>query len=158
MAETKPETKQSSEYIKNFNEWFDSKKEIHTNKIRPDFAIGEVWYCSFGENIGFEIDGKNKENTIQKLFLRPVLVIQATSKYTFVGLPLTSKIEKYVGKVYAFITTIKDVPNAVLLGQVKTFDAKRLQFRMTKISDKKIQTIKEKFVDYILGSNQKNNS
>jgi mRNA-degrading endonuclease toxin of MazEF toxin-antitoxin module len=134
---------------KTYTKWHSLKSFIHNDKVRPDFNIGEVWFCSFGENIGYEIDDKNKIDS-KALYLRPVLIIQATSKDTFVGLPLTTQTEKYKNKIYASIENINDIQNTILYGQVKSFDAKRLQFRLCKISEYKLDTIKEKFIKYIL--------
>lgn len=134
---------------KDYIQWHGLKTYIHNDKVRPGFTVGEVWFCSFGENIGFEIDGKNKENT-KELYLRPTMIIQATSKDTFVGLPLTTQTQKYENKIYASLEQINGKTNTALYGQVKTMDAKRLQFRLCKLSDHKLDIIKEKFIKYIL--------
>jgi mRNA-degrading endonuclease toxin of MazEF toxin-antitoxin module len=134
---------------KNYKDWSGIKSKIHNEKQRPDFCVGEVWYCSFGDNIGYEIDGKNSEGR-PKLYLRPVLILQATSKDTFVGIPLTSKTEKYINKAYAAIVELNGKENAILFGQVKSMDTKRLQSKMYRIRDSKLSKIKQKFIEYIL--------
>lgn len=48
--------------------WNGVKVLLHFVHSVPNFTEGEVWWCSCGENVGIEINGKNKE------FTRPVLI------------------------------------------------------------------------------------
>jgi hypothetical protein len=41
--------------IKRFLEWIKLKEKLHSNNYKPPFfKQGEIWWCSFGENIGTE--------------------------------------------------------------------------------------------------------
>ena len=44
---------------KHFEEWIDLKEKLHFNAKIPKILEGEVWWCSFGENVGVEINGKS---------------------------------------------------------------------------------------------------
>jgi hypothetical protein len=40
--------------------WTPIKSELHNSGNRPiGYRESEVWWCSIGENVGFEEDGKN---------------------------------------------------------------------------------------------------
>ena len=70
---------------KHFHEWGDLKEKLHFNARAPRILEGEVWWCSFGENVGVEINGKSAR------FTRPVLIMRKLSKFGFMGIPLTSQ-------------------------------------------------------------------
>ena len=40
---------------KRFDEWINLKEKLHFNAKAPRISEGEVWWCSFGENVGVEI-------------------------------------------------------------------------------------------------------
>ena len=73
------------QYIKRFNEWIRLKRKIHYRGRETDFSEGEVWWCGCGENVGVEINGKNR------YFSRPVLIFRKLDKKSFMGIPLTSR-------------------------------------------------------------------
>ena len=70
--------------VKRFLEWIQLKEQLHNASHKPPlFKEGEVWWCSVGENVGKEINGKSK------LFSRPVLVFKKLTSETFLGIPTT---------------------------------------------------------------------
>jgi mRNA interferase MazF len=69
---------------KDFDLWNNDKKKIdQTNRIFY-FNEREVWWCSLGVNVGFEVDGKNQN------FVRPILVLKTFGNKTCWVLPMTS--------------------------------------------------------------------
>ena len=70
---------------KHFWEWIEVKEDLHFNARVPRISEGEVWWCSFGENVGIEINGKSST------FTRPVLIMKKLSSLGFMGIPLTSQ-------------------------------------------------------------------
>ena len=44
---------------KDFQGWHQLKININESKKLPTFNEREIWWCSIGTNIGFEMDGKN---------------------------------------------------------------------------------------------------
>ena len=70
--------------MKDFNKWHLVKSEIENTTRSELFREQEIWWCSIGENIGFEQDGKNE------MFERPVLVMKKFSSDVFFGIPMTS--------------------------------------------------------------------
>ncbi len=70
---------------KDFDGWLARKKMIND---MPGIAFAhprEIWWCSFGVNVGAEIDGKNEN------YERPVIVMKVYNKETLLVLPITSK-------------------------------------------------------------------
>lgn len=58
--------------MKDYKNWHNLKLKIENNgtKKKKKFREREIWWCSLGENIGFEQDGKNEK------FERPILVLR----------------------------------------------------------------------------------
>ena len=69
------------------------KRELYESNNMPNIRDGEIFWCGFGENIGVEINGKNK------MFSWPVLVLKKLSRFGFLGVPLTS--QPHEGSWYA---------------------------------------------------------
>lgn len=70
---------------KRFLEWIKLKTLLHFKGAYRSIKEGDVWWCSIGENVGIEINGK------QQLFLRPVVVLRKLGRFGFMGIPLTSQ-------------------------------------------------------------------
>ena len=70
-----------------FNNWNNLKFKLHNKKVKLHTKIGEIYFMSIGQNIGYEIYGKGND------FLRPVLVYKKLSKTTFIGIPLSSQLK-----------------------------------------------------------------
>src|SRR3990167_8549365 len=103
---------------KNFKNWHKIKHYLHNKKERPFFHEGEVWFCSLGENIGFEQDGRGKE------FMRPVIILKKFNNEVLWGVPLTKNTK--AGKYY-FTFTLKNMASTAILSQIRLIDAKRLK-------------------------------
>ena len=119
-----------------FNQWHKVKKQINKTKHLPTFKEREIWWCSVGQNIGFEIYGKGEK------FWRPVLVLNKHNEFTFLGLPLTSQQKD---NRYCFPLHFQEEDITVLLGQARTFSSKRLSNQMGKLPHKKFNEIKQAF-------------
>lgn len=108
--------------VKKFLDWIRLKEKLHNNISKPPlFREGEIWWCSVGENVGSEINGKSN------LFSRPVLVFKKLSGNTFLGIPTTSQDKK--GSWYVKVTLHKNL-NTVILSQIRVFDYKRLSTKI----------------------------
>lgn len=115
-------------------QWMELKDKLISNKkSNIYFKEGQIWFCHLGLNIGFEQDGKGEE------FLRPVLIIKKFNQNVFLGLPLTTNLNKS-GKYYMQILCDKKVCN-VVLSQVKLLDRSRLKSKITKIDKKLLNQI-----------------
>lgn len=127
------------EILKRFLEWFTLKEKLHSNsQIPPFFKEGEVWWCSLGENIGYEMNGKSK------LFSRPVLVFRKISRNTFLAIPLSTKPQKI--KDWYVTITLNGKENSAILSQVRVIDYRRMWSKSGKISVQDFQLTQRAFV------------
>ena len=76
-----------------FDDWIEVKGGLHKMAIVRRIKEGEIWWCAIGENVGVEINGKSKT------FARTILILRKLGKYSFMGIPLTSK--EHDGSWYA---------------------------------------------------------
>ena len=121
--------------MKDFTDWHKVKTNIEQKEHRIYFQIRDVFFCSIGENVGFEQDGRGEE------FLRPVVVIKKFNNEVFLGVPLTHTTKK--GKYY-FAFDFNKQKSVAILSQVRLFDAKRMKYRIGMINEKDFTVIKEK--------------
>ena len=77
---------------KDFDNWDRKKKVINEETPALFYHQREIWWCSLGINVGFEIDGTGDN------FDRPILVLKGFNKNTFLGLALTGR--KKEGKYF----------------------------------------------------------
>jgi mRNA interferase MazF len=125
---------------KDFKDWNTLKTELNDDAQRPYFHEGEVWWCSLGANIGFEIDGKNSN------YERPVFILRKFNKETCWAIPTTSK-EK-IGRFY-YSYLYKGKKFALNLSQVRLLDVKRLSRRAHVLSAKEHEEVKAEFVSLL---------
>lgn len=120
---------------KDFDAWNESKKQLDGLDRVPEFNERELWWCSFGYNVGFEQDGKGKR------FKRPVLIVRKFNKGMFWGVALTSRPPKPNTRASTFYQQVfyrgqpQDTGSYVILSQFRTFSSKRLLYREGRLSD-----------------------
>ncbi len=128
--------------VKRFLEWIRLKEKLHQGVSKPPlFKEGEIWWCSIGENVGREINGKSV------LFSRPVLIFKKLSRETFLGLPTTSQSRN--GTWYVEITYGGRLVT-VILSQARILDAKRMSTKIGKIDSANIKKVKIGFRNLFL--------
>ncbi|MEM7735987.1 MAG: type II toxin-antitoxin system PemK/MazF family toxin [Deinococcota bacterium] len=112
---------------KDFDAWNDHKKQLDTLNKVPEFNQRELWWCSFGHNVGYETDGKGKK------FRRPVLVVRKFNKLMFWGVALTSVPPKphaaHFYKQVSYNGQPQNIQSYVILSQIRTHSSKRLLYR-----------------------------
>lgn len=129
--------------VKRFLEWIGLKEKLHDAIHKPPlFKEGEVWWCSIGENVGSEINGKSR------LFSRPVLIFRKLSAGTFLGLPTTS--QKRKGTWYVTITLGK-VESTVVLSQARVLDYKRLSSKIGQLEAVEMKKVMKGFKNLYIG-------
>ena len=116
-----------TKYIKRFAEWFQIKENLDNSTSKdPSFRERELWMAYFGENLGFEMSGKNDH------FHRPVIILQKFNRHLFIGVPTSTKIKKnnpfYITFEYQGKTC------SALISQIRAMDAKRLHYRKGRVS------------------------
>jgi len=125
---------------KNYVDWMLVKAKINNFELRPDYKQRDIWWCSVGENIGYEEDGKNI------FFNRPVLILKKFGHGLFWGVPLSTT--KKRGKYY-YEFEFNGRVSVALLSQLRAFDSARLNngrasARIGMVSQKVFGDIKQK--------------
>jgi mRNA interferase MazF len=118
---------------KNFDGWNLAKQVLDTEHKLPFFKEREVWWCSLGVNVGYEIYGKGH------IFSRPVLVLRKFSRSSFLGVPLTSKRKE--GDYY-YPLDFCGKNGSVLMTQFRVMDSRRLSKIMGTIGKNHFEEIK----------------
>jgi mRNA-degrading endonuclease toxin of MazEF toxin-antitoxin module len=114
------------------------KRDLHDFEHTPPlFKEGEVWWCRVGENIGVEINGKGDE------FTRPTLIFRKYDRYSFLGLPLSTKIK--IGSWYEQVN-FKGCIQTVTLVQGKTLDYKRLKEKMGQLKNDEFKHVIDSYI------------
>lgn len=111
---------------KDFDKWNTQKKTIDRNVRNLQFKEGEIWWCSLGLNIGEEAYGKGDK------FRRPVIVLKKLSHNSCIVMPTTTK-EKFGSWYFAF--TVKCLQRRIMMHQIKSISANRLDTKESEISN-----------------------
>lgn len=125
---------------KDYQTWHTKKEFLQDEKARPFFHEREIWFCSLGENIGFEQDGRGEE------FLRPVIVIKKFNQEVCWGIPLTKKQKK--GQYYFQFLLGEEVSTAIL-SQIRLIDSKRLQYKIGDLSEADFVEIRKRLTQLL---------
>lgn len=123
---------------KNFQIWHRKKENINDQGERRFYHEREVWWCSLGVNVGFEMDGKGED------FVRPVLILKGFSKEIFICVPLTTKTKQ--GKFYSDVRLGDEKPRKIILSQIRLVDSKRLQEKIATLDEAQFNDIKKKII------------
>lgn len=130
-----------SKHRKDFAGWHKFKTEIANLHEAPTFREREVWWCSVGVNVGYEIDGKNT------FFNRPVLILRKFNTRLFWGVPLSTKIKENPHYHHMVFLGKKQ---SVLLTHLRLYDSKRITDKLGKISHQLFDAILAKLVKEFL--------
>lgn len=116
-----------------FIRWIQKKITLHHRINRPSYRERDIFWCSFGENVWDEENGKWAE------FTRPVLVIRKFNKNIFLGIPLSTKI-KPENPFYIEIT-MHGSPVSALISQIRILDTKRIHKHIGTLDKKDFQKV-----------------
>jgi len=119
--------------MKNYNQWNNVKQSLDKRENRPTIKEREIWWCSIGLNIGYEIYGKDQD------FVRPVLIIKKFSETSFLGVPMTTSQKK---GYYRYGYRVKDKDGFLVFDQLRNFDAKRLMDKIITVPEADFEKIK----------------
>lgn len=129
--------------LKRFLEWISLKNKLHYSVSEPTaFNEREIRWCSIGENIGGEINGKSE------YFSRPVYIFKKLSKNLFLGMPTSTQKQRVAG--WYVTVPVKDKTTSVILSQMRIFDSKRLSARLGELSKEDHAKIKRAFAKLFL--------
>lgn len=100
----------------------------------------DVWWCSYGVNLGSEQDGTGGN------FERLCVVVKKLSGTTFVALPLSTK-EKLAD--FQVKVVVKDRVGYVLLDQVRVLDVKRMLRKVGYIDKTEFEIIRSRLKELL---------
>lgn len=105
------------EIISIFKRWITRKIDIHLSEKTVYFKERDIWWVAFGQNIGYEQNGKHEN------FERPVLVLKKFNADTFWGIPISTKIKK---GSYFYVFSNDKGNFSLNLSQLRLLSSKRL--------------------------------
>jgi mRNA interferase MazF len=124
--------------VKCFLDWIKIKQRIHEAESVPlYFKEGDIWWCSVGENVGIEMNGKGDT------FSRPVFVYRKLSRNGFLGIPLTTKLKQGTWFVQINFQEKEIVAN---LAQTRVFSTSRMLNKMGTLDEVDADKIKSGFL------------
>ena len=126
---------------KDFDKWNEKKKQVHENRDAPGGHQREVWWISFGVNIGVEIDGKNDT------FERPGIVLRKFNNDMVWVIPVTSR-EKQLPFYIQF--AFAETEYWAVLTQVRMLSTKRFLRKIGMIPKERFSEMQKTFANFAL--------
>jgi mRNA interferase MazF len=127
--------------MENMDAWNVLKKQLNTStRSSKLFRAQEIWWCNVGLNVGYEVYGKGPT------FTRPVLIFKKKSHDTFIGIPMSTRLKN---RTDYHIIEFHGKQSALMLGEIRNFDARRLADRMGKLADTKFTRIEKAVIEYL---------
>ncbi len=124
-------------FVKRFLQWMGLKEVLHRKQhTAPHVSEGEIWWVSFGENIGSEINGKSD------LFSRPAIIYKKLAHGFYFVIPTTSQQQN--GSWYVGFTQHGKAMSACL-HQARAIDHRRVSSKLGTLDDNDFQTVKTGF-------------
>lgn len=125
---------------KDFDRWNKVKKVTDTKPDNFGVHEREIWWMSFGVNVGVEIDGKNQ------YFDRPALILRKFNRQMVWVLPTTqqSKDERFHEKF-----SFEGGTFFVALTQIRTVSTKRFLRKIGMLSQDDFSRVKARVIEFI---------
>jgi mRNA interferase MazF len=123
--------------MKDFPLWINLKENLHHKNHRPPFVSeGDIWWCSLGENVGSEINGKSEQ------FSRPAIILKKLAHGFYFVIPTSTK-DKTGSWYVPFRHQQKET--IACLQQARSLDYRRLWSKLGTLDDKDFTRVKEGF-------------
>jgi len=131
----------TNKHLIGFVDWTGLKMRIDLSDRSLFPYKREIWWISLGQNIGVESNGKNAN------FERPVCVLKAFNKYSFLIAPISSKrkVDKYIHE----FPNICGEKNYINLSQIKTLSIKRFIRKVSVLPDEDFISIIGKIKNFL---------
>jgi len=122
---------------KKFTEWICLKEKLHKwEHFVPNIQEADLWWVSFGENIGYEIDGKSR------LFTRPAIVLKRLAKGFYYVVPTST--QKRTGSWYVDFKQ-NDIEMVACLQQARPIDYRRFSSQIGALAENDFVKVKDGF-------------
>ena len=102
----------------------------------PYVSEGDIWWMSFGENIGSEINGKSE------IFSRPGIIYKKLSHTFYLVVPTTTKLKD--GSWYVRIRH-QGKEMSACLHQIRSVDHRRLSSKLGRMDDTDFERLRKGF-------------
>ena len=123
--------------IKQFAKWTILKERLHYQSHKPPLVSErDIWWVSFGENVGSEMNGKSDK------FTRPALIIKKLAHGFYLVAPTTTQARK--GTWYVHIQ-LAGIDEYVCLNQIRVVDYRRLYSKLGQIDTDDFKRVKDGF-------------
>ena len=123
--------------MKRFLEWIGLKENLHNRSHKPPFVSErDIWWISFGENVGSEMNGKSDR------FTRPALILKKLAHGFYLVAPTTTQPHK--GSWYAKVS-LSGVDEYVCLNQIRVADYRRVYSKLGQIDTDDFDLVREAF-------------
>lgn len=126
---------------KDFDEWNNQKRIIHTGGSHKFYKEREIWWCSIGMNIGFEHDGDGLE------YQRPILILKGLGRGLCVTVPLTSSTTIHPLRIPIGIINNKEA--SAVISQIRSIDTRRLVDRVCRLDKDKFDITRKAIKDLL---------
>jgi len=126
---------------KDFKGWLKLKTKLHYLGHPIDISEGDVWWCATGENIQTEINGKSDR------FSRPVLVVKKFGRYSFWGVPLTTK--EHDGSWYVPFE-FRNRLEVAAIHQMRNMDVSRLYDKIGQVPNSDLELVRSRIVKLLI--------
>lgn len=124
-----------------YDRWNEVKKKISESCHKPPYYNElDVWWVSIGLNIGYEVYGKGKD------FGRPVLILKKFNRFTFLGIPLSTKLKE---NRYYIPITLNGRKVSALISQVRVFSSDRILCKIAELDLRDYEKVLEKVLDIL---------
>ncbi len=122
-------------------DWSSVQGRIQISNQSPFPKRREIWWVNLGQNVGVEVNGKNKN------FERPVLVIKVFNASSLFVAPLTSTVG-----VHKFLIGFNHLgqKRSINIFQLRTLSAKRFDRKISDISDADFERVIAAITEHIL--------
>jgi mRNA interferase MazF len=117
--------------------WIKFKEILNLLNIKLPFSEKEIWWVSFGINIGIEINGKGE------YFERPAVIIKRFNILHAWVLPI-SRVDNLKDGIHVSIKhNLLELNSVVVLSQIQTISNERLLRHIGRVSDQEFKNIKD---------------
>ncbi len=120
-----------------FLKWIAVKVKLHSVEASPPLVSErDIWWISFGQNIGSEINGKSS------VYTRPGLILKKLARGFYLVAPTTTQIKE--GSWYVPLI-LDNTEMKVCLHRVRTIDYRRLFTRLGQVDGNDFKKVKAQF-------------
>lgn len=123
--------------MREYDLWIKFKEILNLLNIKLPFSEKEIWWVSFGINIGIEINGKGE------YFERPAVIIKRFNILHAWVLPI-SRVDNLKDGIHVSIKhNLLELNSVVVLSQIQTISNERLLRYIGRVSDQEFKNIKD---------------